>query len=327
MIKHLEIKNFKSLKEISLNCKRINLFIGEPNSGKSNILESIGLFSFTDKLKDFVRYERITNLFYDENLEETINIKLDTKELEIKKHGEQILGGAIEKRGQTPSNGHYQLFSFQADYSSLRGWSGINPCSLIIKFYRFKIMDLFNAHDIAFLNPPYGDNLLTIISINKKLKSFISDIFTPFGYKLFLRPQENKIEILKYDEKENISISLPYSLVSDTFQRIIFYWTAINTNKDSVLIFEEPESQTFPYYTKFLAETIALDKNNQYFLTTHNPYFLLSLLEKTPKEEIGIFITYYKNYQTKIKELSEEEKIKILDFEKDAFFNIEKFIE
>ena len=38
MIRTLEIKNFKSIKELRLDCRRINIFIGEPNTGKSNIL-------------------------------------------------------------------------------------------------------------------------------------------------------------------------------------------------------------------------------------------------------------------------------------------------
>ena len=46
MIKNLEIENFKSIKHLKLDCKRINLFIGEPNTGKSNILESFGILSF-----------------------------------------------------------------------------------------------------------------------------------------------------------------------------------------------------------------------------------------------------------------------------------------
>ena len=45
MIKNLEIKNFKSIKHLKLDCKRINLFIGEPNTGKSNILETLGILS------------------------------------------------------------------------------------------------------------------------------------------------------------------------------------------------------------------------------------------------------------------------------------------
>ena len=44
MIKSLDVKNFKSIKHLQLNCEKVNVFIGKPNTGKSNILESIGIF-------------------------------------------------------------------------------------------------------------------------------------------------------------------------------------------------------------------------------------------------------------------------------------------
>ena len=43
MIKNLQINNYKSINQIDLNCSRINVLIGEPNSGKSNILEALDL--------------------------------------------------------------------------------------------------------------------------------------------------------------------------------------------------------------------------------------------------------------------------------------------
>ncbi|MFA7303696.1 MAG: AAA family ATPase [Methanoregula sp.] len=46
MIERLQIKNFKSIKDLELDCKRVNVFIGEPNTGKSNILEALGLLSW-----------------------------------------------------------------------------------------------------------------------------------------------------------------------------------------------------------------------------------------------------------------------------------------
>ncbi|MHA1431827.1 MAG: AAA family ATPase [Candidatus Freyarchaeota archaeon] len=79
-------------------------------------------------------------------------------------------------------------------------------------------------------------------------------------------------------------MSFPYSLASETLQRIVFFTVAVNSNRDSVLVFEEPEAHASPNYTKFLAEKIALDTSNQYFISTHNPYFLLSILEKAPKD-------------------------------------------
>jgi len=175
-----------------------------------------------------------------------------------------------------------------------------------IKFYHFKKQNTFNAKQSTFLFPPYGANLLALLMGNKELKNTITQLLKRFNYRLMFKPQENKIEIVKeYDE---ILISIPYFLISDTFQRLIFYLSAILSNKDSILILEEPESHTFPYYTKFLAECVALDdKNNQFFISTHNPYFLLSVLEKAKKDDVSVFVVYMKNYETKIKILTKEE--------------------
>ena len=79
-IENLQIKNFKSIKTLDLDCRRINLFIGEPNVGKSNILEAISFFSVPfhkneDKfLGDFIRYENLSNLFYNQDLNKPIQI-------------------------------------------------------------------------------------------------------------------------------------------------------------------------------------------------------------------------------------------------------------
>ncbi len=63
LISDIEIKNFKSIKKVELNnCSRINVFIGKPNVGKSNILEALGLFglpfykkNLNHNLQNFIR--------------------------------------------------------------------------------------------------------------------------------------------------------------------------------------------------------------------------------------------------------------------------------
>ncbi|MCK4712559.1 MAG: AAA family ATPase [Marinosulfonomonas sp.] len=45
MLKSLEIKRFKSIRSLKLDLGRVNLFIGGNGSGKSNILEALGLLS------------------------------------------------------------------------------------------------------------------------------------------------------------------------------------------------------------------------------------------------------------------------------------------
>ncbi len=320
MIKNIEIRNFKSIKQLKLDCRRINIFIGEPNSGKSNILETLGIFSFGfyytyNKFGDFVRFERMSNLFCDENLEDEIEIRFDDKTLKVRfKNG--------EFQGEWYRNEN-RLANLTGSYDSLyvSGRSGeLSP----FKFYKFAVQQMFPQPESEFLLPPSGANLMSLILAQRELRSLANEIFSKFGLRLGLRPQEKKVEVIK--QLEDVIVSYPYSLASDTLQRTIFYLVAILSNKDSILVFEEPEAHAFPYYTKYLAETIALDKrNNQYFIATHNPYLLSSIIEKAAKEEVAVFITYFEDYQTKVKPLSAAEMEEIMEI--DVFFNLDRFLD
>jgi len=316
MIQTLEIENFKSIKHLKMDCKRINLFIGEPNTGKSNILESLGLLSYPyygDKLKQYVRFETMSNLFFDDNIEEKIKIRVDPRIFHVEFQNGRFRGyfqgaEAFEENYDGTTNFRYSLSDLG-----------------LFKYYKFEVRESFPRLESEFLLPPSASNLLALILTHKNLKRLVGQLFETCGLRVVLKPQGGKIEVQK--ELEDIIISHPYSLVSDTLLRVIFHLVAIETNKNSIIMFEEPEAHAFPYYTKYLAERIAMDKNNnQYFISTHNPYLLLSILEKAPKDDVGIFITYSENYQTKVKPLSEKGKREILDAEVDAFFNIERFL-
>jgi AAA15 family ATPase/GTPase len=132
-----------------------------------------------------------------------------------------------------------------------------------------------------------------------------------------------EIEFVK--EENNVLITYPWQSLSDTIQRIIFYNSVIDTNKDSTILLEEPEANTFPLYTKLLGEKIALDNSNQYFVVTHNPFFLLSVLDKAPESDIAIFIAEYEDYSTKLKEVQSSELPQILELDSDVFLNLNKF--
>ncbi len=82
----LRIENFKSIEMLELDCKRLNVFIGEPNTGKSNILEALGLLSYCfygqgKSIGDFVRMEDMTNLFYKREIDRPVKISADDKTL------------------------------------------------------------------------------------------------------------------------------------------------------------------------------------------------------------------------------------------------------
>jgi len=323
MIKKLSVENFKSIKKLDIECGRINVFVGEPNSGKSNILESLAFFSFLESpergtlkdFKDFVRLESMSDLFYDRTLDEEVTLKADEINIRVKfENGIFICSYKGEVIGNFDDTGQHNW-----------GFPAV-PELQFFKYYTFKIMEKFSSKLSNFLLSPYGENLPAILLTRKDLKQLSNKIFKKFGFRLMINPTENKIDIIK-EQEENIFIAYPYHLTSDTLQRVIFYLAAIKSNANSTLIFEEPEAKTFPYYTKYLAETIALDEKNQYFISTHNPYMLLSVLEKAKKGELNVFLVYFEDYRTKVRKLSDKEITEVMDEGIDLFLNLEMFIE
>jgi AAA15 family ATPase/GTPase len=306
MIKTIEINNFKSIEHIKFNCKKVNIFIGEPNTGKSNILEIIAIqgIPLVD-LDKTIRFEDKSDLFCDKNIKKPIQLITDIFELKIELKNEGFRATSFEKKTNM----------FFEDYIPT------------VYYYKFESLKSFPGKLGGYLRPPHGENLLEIIQTNKSLRNLVTNLFEEYGLELVVKPyaNENKIEIQK--KLDNLVISFPYSLISDTLQRVIFYLAAIETNKESVNIFEEPEAHTFPYYTKLIAERIAMDETNQYFLNTHNPYMLLSLVEKTKMKDIAVFVTYLEDYKTKVKAVPKIKLGELLDLESSVFFNLEKFLE
>jgi len=319
MIKKLKIENFKSIKSAEIDCKKINILIGEPNTGKSNFLEALGFLSFlnygSSSLKDFIRFQYIQDLFFDKDVSKEIHIQVDNDVIKLKQISQlqfDVLNKTDQKIASFDLMGN-AIGPYQYDFSS------------DIKFYRFKQKDKFDRPEPGALLPPNGDNLVMTLRTNPELLEIITEMLSKFGAELSLKEMEGKIEVLR--KYKGAYLTYPYELISDTLQRIIFFISAIESNKNSVLAFEEPEAHAFPYYVKYLSERIALDdRNNQYFISTHNPYFLLPILEKTDKDDVNILITKIENYETKLYPLSEEQKEKLLEFETDIFFNIDNLI-
>lgn len=323
VITKLHISRFKSIRELSLNCKRINIFIGEPNTGKSNILEALGMFSFVYysrfgySAKQFIRFERTGNLFYDESLDYPLEITCDSIALKMEFKNGRFEGLCNESEGS--------LATLRGDHRDFRvdAYVGFGRTALF-KPYRFSVRETFPRIESDSLMPPSGENLPLLLLANRELRSIVNQPFLSMGFRLGIRPQEGKLEIIK--QLDDVIVSYPYSLASETLQRLTFYLAAILSNKESVLVFEEPESHAFPYYTKYLAELIALDQNNnQYFISTHNPYFLLPILEKSPKNEVSVHIIYFENYETKAKEIAEKDLEELAEI--DIFSNLERYLE
>lgn len=308
MIETLEIRNFKSVKELSLPCKRFNLFIGEPDAGKSNLLEALGLLSFVGTrqydpdipLDGFARHEGTADLFYDGDTAAALSVRCGELSLELAGRDGEFRGEYRHPRGGAAE--------IAGDGRTLREVGRLDKAAIPpVRFYRRPRRGKFSAAACDFLLPPDGANLSALLGRDKELRRSVSASLGGRGLKLGLRPDESKIELVK-SRDDDTRAAYPYSLAGDTLLRRHFHYAALQTNRGQALVFEEPESHSEPFEVQHWAEQIALDENgNQYFISTHNGYMVSNLMAKTQPEELAINVVYCQDYLTKVLTLTLED--------------------
>lgn len=326
MLTKVNIQNFKSVRGLSFNAKRVNVFIGEPNTGKTNILEALALLSEgvhgPAEFKEVFRFKSIADLFTDQQVTTPIIVKTPECQCSLIFKAPQFEftaaspGGAVEPDGMRK-----QAYSIDQS-GNTTSWINLQYG---IKFYRYNGRIVTRSQQLGALQPPFGMNLTSVLYTDKSFRRHVSDMFRTRKFKLEIRPIEMEQRITKEIEDE-ISISLPYESISETWQRMVFLMAVLETNRQSTLLLDEPEAHTFPFYTKYFAERIALDESNQYFITTHNPYLLASVVEKTLMKDLAVFVARMENYDTKLDVIPEKKFPELLELGPDAFFNLEKLV-
>lgn len=382
-INTLRIQNFKSIKDVTMQPRRVNLIIGPPNVGKSNILEAMSLLGgISHEKKDkfmgsFIRYEEPRQMFYDNLVSSVIRVETDKdlavigkkstgrfgylyanmlfynsisetggvykKEREIKKEKldtgklEFIFDAAIKRSRNLLNDGSFIYTEFGNS-----GKFGLNEktknyladleyyANVPMKSYVFSnAVAVGSEYNFSYLNPPHGDNLVNIIQALPEFRKQVAQMFNEYGLKLLLRVDERRLEVIK--DLEGVIYSYPYSSIADTLQRIIFYLAAIESNDDAVILLEEPEAHSYPTYVSMLGQRIVESSNNQFFVATHSPYLITEVLENMVPDdelakELAIFVAYYEEYQTKVKQLSDEE-VKAIRYDSlDVFYNMNRYI-
>lgn len=325
-IQTAHIWNFKSLRDVSLECKRINIFVGKPNVGKSNLLESLSLLGLNydqairSGLATLVRYEQTADLFYDQNIRDE-EIIIESPEIGVSKLF--FANKNFQFSLTTFPKGKYDVFL--SPLGEPTGGGGNLPGTWNVKYYRFPDNQVFveSNHEIP-LQYPFGENLLTILQTNKDFRQEVSGIFEQYGLEILLDAHANRLDVVK--RREGILFKTPYSLVADTLRRYLFHLAAIESNRDSVLLFEEPEAHNFPPYITRLAHRILESETNQFFLTTHSPFLLNTLVEEGIKD-IAVFVVEYEDFQTKIRRLTEAQLREMLNYGLDIFMNQEAFVQ
>lgn len=324
-IEHIHIKNFKSIKHCEIEkCGRINLFIGRPNVGKSNILEALSLFSIpylrentTKKLSGLIRLENESELFYNGQTDYESSITTNLASCTLRYNSKEGLSAVLNYYLET-------IFEVTIDASLfVRGLSKPRFFEPNIKKYSFKQNVAYKKGHAKYLIPPFGFNLLSVIEQYKQLKKEVIGFFNDYGLEIAFDKGSQTIKIIQKG-KDGIFL-IPYNSVADTLQRIIFYKAAIASNSNAVLLFEEPEAHSFPPYMTHLTQEMLYKNDNQYFIATHSPFILNDLLENG-RDQLAVFIVYYEHSETKLRQLSSIELHEILQDGIDIFTNSESFV-
>ena len=346
----IKIDNFKSLRNVELNnCKRINLFIGKPNVGKSNILEALSLFSlshgrlnaptsFGSSLQGFIRAENENELFFNGEKEEgnnasvvtnlaTCTVSFSAKEgysIRIKVQETNEIE-VIDIKEDTKADGNTQLkhhLDYDKAFKKVKKYTFNNN-----KFLTSSRYSSFSKY--KFLRPPFGGNLMKVIENNSNLSTECDVLFKDYGLQLAFDQVSQSLRLMRIIEKKGNGLSkivlFPYSSIADTLQRIIFFKAAIVSNTDSILLFEEPEAHSFPPYIAHITQEIINATTNQFFITTHSPFVLNDFLENA-REDLAVHLVDWKDGETTVKRLSDADLHEIYQYGIDLFTNLETFI-
>jgi len=324
-IENIHITNFKSIKDCEIeNCRRINLFIGRPNVGKTNIIEALSIFSIpylrensSKKLSNLIRLENEGELFFNGDISHAATIKTNIGKCEM---------------GYNPKEGLKAEVNFFGDsYNNIKIDEKLNVKGIYnhqyfeppVKRYNFKTNVIFKKSHAKYLIPPNGYNLFSIIENYPDLKNEVASLFKEYGLDIVFERGSQLMKIIQPGNKEIFIV--PYNSTADTLQRIIFFKTAIASNSDSVILFEEPEAHSFPPFMTHITQEMIYKKNNQFFIATHSPFILNDLVENA-REELAVFIVHYENYETRLRQLSDVELHGIFQNGIDLFTNSESFV-
>jgi len=334
MIKKVHIQNFKSINNLEIETGRINLFIGENGSGKSNLLEALVFASASDSNKldnEFLtsRGIRVTapelmRSAFEEKLSQNIKIYLSFTG-DVSTNYEFV-------NENTAYSQWYELASkiinaLSNTEEEILQW--FNRRKNIVNFiiYSPENSSLRNFYKEGQIEPLgiNGEGLLKLLNVvnNYEDKSYINTIkeslelfnwFKAIKIPNSLSHSEDKVEI----KDKFLYKSFDQRSANEGFLFILFYITLIVAKETpKAFAIDNIDASLNPKLcTKLMTVLTDLAKkyDKQIFLTTHNPA-ILDGIDLNDEEQKLFTVSRNKNGHTRMKEITVESKPKSSDDE------------
>lgn len=339
----LRIQNYKSIKDLHLECGSINVFIGPPNAGKSNILEAMDVVNlpfYQQNHRPFPEMEGFDcrRYFRVDSPDGFFNDLSKPIQIEGQLDG-QFKGFYLTKSLKTLETGlEEELFEW-------KNWTGsvvtfntsFDPISENAG-YRFLNTSFQYTDRVgkptptipygSHLAPPFGLNLGSVLEKNDSLLEFAEETAKNSGFELAIDKSNNQI-LVQIRVRPSVVVSLPFSALSDTFRRMLFFTAAVRTASAPILTLEEPEALSYPPFISNLAqEIIQASSQKQFFISTHSPYLLNEFIDHVPHDKLAVFVCHFskEGAQTKARRLRPEELSEVQNYGVDLFFNLDPYL-
>lgn len=298
MIDRIAIKNFKSIEDVEFHLGRLNVLIGANGSGKSNILEAIGMVAAkngnTIELDNMVQRgvrvampELMVNSFYGKVASRSIKVRFDDTNgfasFTIKRKDEDsiytpwITDYVMEYKKDKSSEEFESLYSRYLIYSpsidALRGLSstsklypiGLHGEGLDVLMYQMSKDEIAQVERIANRYITWLDDLVYDKEGEMKYR----------GYKLG-RSNSNLYFNDRYMQKKNKFFSAENA---NEGALILLFYLVLMVSKDTPKFFsiDNIDSGLNPRLCRALVKemsALAEEKGKQVIITTHNPAVL-----------------------------------------------------
>jgi hypothetical protein len=336
MITSLSIERFKSIRSLSIDCRKVNVFIGAPDTGKTNLLEALYLLSrlgWNQPLDGSLRIRPemgFDALFYRQFFDQPLVIRMVLSPPLPANYQFQdlVFSAAIRDGGQRLSLSLEPggLGRFVVNFGKERQI----PVLDWLRFYSYTQSEHWQYsagghRGSVLVTVPHGANLLYIARHTGGVYEFLKEIVGGLSWRVKFDQGQRTFRLSEVRADEIVDYNL--DLLSDSLKRLFFYGAILKTSENAVLVLDEPDVFAFPPYPKTLGEMIGADTSNQFFLTTHNPYFLAGLTAKTRIEDLAIFVCHRDaEGATSATMLSPEAVARVIELGASVFFNLDDFV-